>query len=139
MGASFAVALAQSVTRAILASERLPTLSSLRDCVGIHLGPDGISLPYIDDVNTVATRQRTDNRSTKRLSARLSRYGLPVADDKTIWWDGLTPVTAYGLEWCPSGLISPRPDTVRRLVEETVRMLRVGAATQKEMKRLIGL
>lgn len=76
----------------------MPTPPSLRDCVGIRIGIEGIRLPYIDDFNTVFTCLKTINHFTRRVASRLICHELPVADDNTIWCDGRTLVVSYGLK-----------------------------------------
>lgn len=115
MGASFSVALAQVVTGAVLESERLPSPSSFSEIVGRSLDEEGLRMAYMKDVNTIGISQRVVNCSKHRIEARFSRYGLPIEDRKMVWSDGLPPIIAFEIEWCPRGVLFPKVDTMRRL------------------------
>lgn len=82
---------------------------------------------------------RTSNRSTKRISARLNRAGLPVYKGGNLWADTESPGVALRFCWWSDGIFTIEADTSVRLCQETELLLARSTATQKEMQRIIDL
>lgn len=135
MGATFPVMLAQKVSLAVVRrsgfSRNIISSSSSR-CVD---GKTARVAAYIDDITVLCTRRRVANRTLTRIIQEFRRHGLPVEDSKTSFTD-LSPSDALGIRWYPSGVLTPRPGTVAKLVSLAHTLITCRTGSPATIRRL---
>lgn len=142
MGATFAVMLAQSVSRAIvnrvLLTEGKPPWSTA-SVLDHDISDEQATVVYLDDINAVSTSDESCNEFVERVRVELRLAGLPTSTSKDIIADQAESAEALGLTWWRSGCLTPKPAVIVKILRQTTRFIGTRFGSPNGMRRLLGL
>lgn len=105
MGATFAVALAQKLSIAIIHRSGLGRNLFHMSRDNAICASHGTIVLYLDDFSAVGTDRHGVNRGIDRIEQTLQRYNLPPAANKRQYAHG-APNEGLGMWWWPSGVLT---------------------------------
>ena len=138
MGATFAVALAQKASLAII---RHAGLSHALVTMGRNRKIDGKSgrvIVYIDDVNVVGTSAKSVNESIEKVIRTFASFSLPDVPAKRQYAPSSVPPEALGLWWWPDGILTIKASAAYTLKNRTEALLANGSASPDELRSIGG-
>lgn len=116
MGSTFAVAIAQQVTSAVLRSAGLPPPSPFSFLLDSRLRKvSTTTLPYIDDINIFGTSGAADKGARDHVETSFDKVRFPTEPSKHVDVVQGDFSVAIGLAWWCNGVLTFKPDHAKRL------------------------
>lgn len=140
MGATFSVALAQAVSSAALRQEQaLPVPPDFVSPLDTQIPKQGLVLPYIDDVTSIAPTATRANNNRDLAASALAAVQLNTDPRKNFSSDERPYQVALGLAWWRDGVLTVKPSHALRLYKLTNPVVASRRASPALVRRIVGL
>lgn len=140
MGASFAVALAQRVTTAVLRSAGFPPPTPFSSLLDSRLRKNNITpLPYIEDINIIGSSATKVNSARDRVALSFTQAKLPTEPSKNVKSGAGDYSIAIGLTWWRDGTITVKPSHAEKLFHLTNPIVSSKWGSPRDIQQVVGL